>query len=69
MVRKTDAGGLRGGRGRTYCLKRTRSETQPTGVVALNMMEIINVSLAGVASRARKLGPDGPGSKGTSISS
>jgi hypothetical protein len=32
--------------------------------MALNMMEIINVSLAGVASRARKLGLEMPAGKG-----
>jgi hypothetical protein len=36
--------------------------------MALNMvMIVINVSLAGVASRARKLGLDAPGSKGASM--
>jgi len=52
---ETDAGGRIGGRGRTYCLKSSRSGAQPTGAMALDKIDNINVSLAGGASRAQKL--------------
>jgi len=66
MVRNAEeaGGALGGGRGRTYCLKRAGSDSQPAGAMALNMMECINVSLAGVASRARKLCLEAAAGKG-----
>ena len=68
MVRNAEeaGGALGGGRGRTYCLKRAGSDSQPAGAIALNMMECINVSLAGVASRARKLCFEAAAGKGAS---
>jgi hypothetical protein len=54
-MRKTNAGGRIGGRGRAYCSKSARSGAQPAGAMALDMIDNINVSLAGGASRARTL--------------
>jgi hypothetical protein len=54
-MRKTKAGGRIGGRGRIYGSKSTRSGLQPAGTMALDLIDNINVSLAGGASRARKL--------------
>jgi hypothetical protein len=52
---KTNAGGRIGGRGRTYCLKSSRSGAQPTRAMALDKIDNINVSLAGGASWPQKL--------------
>ena len=55
MDEKDECGRI-GGRGRTYRSMSARSGMQPTGTMALDIINNINVSLAGGASRARKLG-------------